>query len=246
MAAAAEAAGFDACSVTDHPFPPAAWVAGGGHHALDPLVTLAVAAAATSPAAAAHQHVHPRLRQSIHRRQGRRHPGRAVPGARHPRGGGGLLEGGVRCPWLPLRAAPPDARRRDRRDEAGVVRRTGGRGRARLVGPRQRDAAGAGNAAAPARLDRRQLPGRVAPRSRDGWVPFPARRAMAKAVRTAEVGDVADLRRSIEAMRAEADRRDRRGAPLDVCVTPFSHPHDRAPFGRRCWRGKRRKWPASG
>ena len=24
--------------MTDHPFPPAAWVAGGGHHALDPLV----------------------------------------------------------------------------------------------------------------------------------------------------------------------------------------------------------------
>jgi alkanesulfonate monooxygenase SsuD/methylene tetrahydromethanopterin reductase-like flavin-dependent oxidoreductase (luciferase family) len=48
MAAAAEAAGFDACHVTDHPFPPARWVAEGGHHALDPLVALAVAAAATS------------------------------------------------------------------------------------------------------------------------------------------------------------------------------------------------------
>ena len=29
MAAAAEAAGFDACSVTDHPFPPAAWSRAG-------------------------------------------------------------------------------------------------------------------------------------------------------------------------------------------------------------------------
>jgi alkanesulfonate monooxygenase SsuD/methylene tetrahydromethanopterin reductase-like flavin-dependent oxidoreductase (luciferase family) len=48
MAAAIEAAGFAACNVTDHPFPPADWVSNGGHHALDPLVTLAVAAAATT------------------------------------------------------------------------------------------------------------------------------------------------------------------------------------------------------
>ena len=48
MAAAIEAAGFAACNVTDHPFPPADWVSSGGHHALDPLVTLAVAAAATT------------------------------------------------------------------------------------------------------------------------------------------------------------------------------------------------------
>jgi len=47
VAAAAEAAGFDACHVTEHPFPPGQWVA-EGHHAVDPLVALAVAAAATT------------------------------------------------------------------------------------------------------------------------------------------------------------------------------------------------------
>ena len=47
MAAALEAAGFDACYVTEHPFPPDDWLAGGGHHALDPFVTLSLAAAAT-------------------------------------------------------------------------------------------------------------------------------------------------------------------------------------------------------
>ena len=47
MAAAAEAAGFDAVFVTEHPFPPDAWMETGGHHALDPFVTLAFAAAAT-------------------------------------------------------------------------------------------------------------------------------------------------------------------------------------------------------
>jgi probable F420-dependent oxidoreductase len=45
---AAEAAGFDAVYATEHPFPNVGWIAGGGHHALDPFVTLAVAAAATT------------------------------------------------------------------------------------------------------------------------------------------------------------------------------------------------------
>jgi probable F420-dependent oxidoreductase len=48
LARAAEDAGFAAVFVTDHPAPPAEWIAGGGHHTLDPLLTLAVAAAATT------------------------------------------------------------------------------------------------------------------------------------------------------------------------------------------------------
>src|SRR3954462_10323346 len=45
---AAEAAGFAAVFVTDHPAPPARWVRGGGHVTTDPLITLGFAAAATS------------------------------------------------------------------------------------------------------------------------------------------------------------------------------------------------------
>jgi probable F420-dependent oxidoreductase len=48
MAAAAEAAGFDAVYVTDHPAADDQWLAGGGHHALEPMVGLAFAAAATT------------------------------------------------------------------------------------------------------------------------------------------------------------------------------------------------------
>lgn len=48
LAVAAEKAGYDAVSVTDHPFPADAWLARGGHHALDPFSSLAFAAAATS------------------------------------------------------------------------------------------------------------------------------------------------------------------------------------------------------
>jgi probable F420-dependent oxidoreductase len=48
IAKAAEDAGFHACFVTDHPFPPHRWLHGGGHHALDPFVALSFAAAATA------------------------------------------------------------------------------------------------------------------------------------------------------------------------------------------------------
>lgn len=44
----AEAAGFHAVFVTDHPFPSAKWLSRGGHHSLDPFVALSFAAAATT------------------------------------------------------------------------------------------------------------------------------------------------------------------------------------------------------
>jgi probable F420-dependent oxidoreductase len=48
MARAAEAAGLAAVNVTDHPIPEDRWMAGGGHHALDPLVVLTQAGAVTT------------------------------------------------------------------------------------------------------------------------------------------------------------------------------------------------------
>ena len=48
IAAAAEAAGFDGFSLTEHPIPGANWLAQGGHQSVDPFVGLAFAAAATS------------------------------------------------------------------------------------------------------------------------------------------------------------------------------------------------------
>ena len=47
IACTAEAAGFNAGFVTDHPFPDDRWMRAGGHHALDPFVALAFAAATT-------------------------------------------------------------------------------------------------------------------------------------------------------------------------------------------------------
>lgn len=47
MAEAIERAGFDACWVTEHPFPSDEWMASGGHHSLDPFVALTAAAMVT-------------------------------------------------------------------------------------------------------------------------------------------------------------------------------------------------------
>jgi len=48
IAVAAEAAGFDGLSLTEHPIPGANWLAHGGHQSVDPFVALAFAAAATT------------------------------------------------------------------------------------------------------------------------------------------------------------------------------------------------------
>lgn len=47
VAHAAERAGFDALSLTEHPIPGARWLASGGHQSLDPFVALGFVAAAT-------------------------------------------------------------------------------------------------------------------------------------------------------------------------------------------------------
>jgi probable F420-dependent oxidoreductase len=43
-----EDAGFDAFSMSEHPYPDREWLAHGGHHAFDPFVSLSFAAAATT------------------------------------------------------------------------------------------------------------------------------------------------------------------------------------------------------
>lgn len=48
VARLAEEAGFDGFAMSEHPFPADSWLAGGGHHALDPFVSLSFAAAATA------------------------------------------------------------------------------------------------------------------------------------------------------------------------------------------------------
>jgi probable F420-dependent oxidoreductase len=48
VAKAVEDAGFQAFSMSEHPYPDKQWLATGGHHAFDPFVSLSFAAAATT------------------------------------------------------------------------------------------------------------------------------------------------------------------------------------------------------
>lgn len=48
VAKLAEEAGFDAFSMSEHPYPDRQWLERGGHHAFDPFVSLSFAAAATT------------------------------------------------------------------------------------------------------------------------------------------------------------------------------------------------------
>jgi probable F420-dependent oxidoreductase len=48
LAQAAEDAGWDALTITEHPIPGDKWLSAGGHHSLDPFVALAFAAAVTT------------------------------------------------------------------------------------------------------------------------------------------------------------------------------------------------------
>jgi probable F420-dependent oxidoreductase len=228
MAAAIEAAGFDACNVTDHPFPPGEWVNAGGHHSLDPLVTLAVAASATT-----------RLRL---------HTNVFVPAYRNPfiaaKGiatldnvSGGRVILGVAAGYLAGEFAALGAPYQDRGaalDSAIHAMRlawtgqevvddgAGWSARSNVMLPRPPAAARppiwiGGNS----RAARRR-----AAAVGQGWSPFPARRGLAAATGTAELDSPDALRRGIDELRSEAERHGRT-EPLDICMTPFSHPHDR-------------------
>ena len=223
-AAAAEAAGFDACFVTDHPAPDSKWLAGGGHHALDPFVALSFAAAATT-----------RLRVQTHILVlPYRNPlltaksvlsldvlsgGRVILGRRV-----GLPQTRVRGAGRRLRRAQRAHRRGDRRDAARVDRgRSRGRGEA-LPDARHLDAAPPPATAGPAHLDRRQQHRRdPAGRRNAGKVGF---RSRIPAVSLHECA-----RRSCRTSTSSARRmqilRDHaaeigRTEPIDVCFSPFA------------------------
>lgn len=226
MALAIEQAGFDACHVTDHPFPPARWVSSGGHHAPDPLVTLAVAATATT-----------RLRLHTHS---------LIPAYRNPfvvasgiatldaLAGGrvilGVAAGYLAPEFAALGASYPD--RGAALDAAIAAMKQAWTGRE--VTAHGAGWSAQGNVMRPRPATRPHPPiwfGGNSPAARrraaaagQGWSPFPAGRGLATATGTVPMDSPEALRRAIGDLRAEAGRLGRT-EPLDVCTTPFSHPH---------------------
>jgi probable F420-dependent oxidoreductase len=224
-ASAAERAGFDACYVTEHPFPPDSWLASGGHHALDPFVSLAVAAGATQRILL-HTNIlvlayrNPFLTAKAVASLDVASGGRVIVGT-----GAGYLE----PEFDALGASFVD--RNDRSDEALIAMKaawTGG-----SVEMKGLDFEARGNTMAPPPIQRPHPPiwvGGNSPRAirrvvdhAQGWSPFPLPAAGKARTRTAAIETVEDVAAGIDRMREYAAKQGRKDA-LDVNFVPFGMP----------------------
>lgn len=224
MARAVEHAGFDACYVTEHPFPTDAWLATGGHHSLDPFVALTAAAMATKKL---------RLHTNILVLPYRNPFLTAKSVASLDALSGGRVILGVAAGYLEGEYAALGAdfaERNEVTDEALVaMKRAWSGGSVELAG---RGFSAAGNTMLPRPVQTPHPPiwvggnTRVAMRRAvlhgQGWSPFPIPGAYAGRARTAAIEGVDDLRDRIAELRDYAKSVDRR-APLDVNFVPFGH-----------------------
>jgi probable F420-dependent oxidoreductase len=222
MARAAEDAGLDAVAVTDHPAPPARWVAGGGHHSLDPFVALAFAAAATTRLRLLTQVVvlpyrNPFLLAKAAASLDALSNGRLILGA-----AAGYLE-----PEFAALGAD-FAARNEASDEAIDVLRAVWRGEAVDVAGRRFHAKGTAQLPRPAQPagppiwiggNARRAIRRAVERG-DGWMPFPAPAKLAGWTRTTALESLDDLRAGLAYAREHAAAIGR-ATPLDVCLVPF-------------------------
>lgn len=222
MARAAEAAGFDAAFVTDHPAPEDRWLASGGHQALDPFVALSFVAAATT-----------RLRVQTHVLVAAyRNPFLAAKAiATLDVLSRGRVIVGIAAGYLEAEFAALGvdyAARNELSDEAIRSMKQIWSGESlSLAGQHFR---AAGHTVLPRPVQRPHPPLWIGGNSRramrravelgDGWLPFPAPARLAKRVHTAPMESEADLATGLTELR-ELARQAGRSAPLDICAAPF-------------------------
>src|SRR3954449_7688036 len=228
MAAAVEAAGLDAVFVTDHPAPADPWLRGGGHHAQEPMVALAFAAAATRRLML-HTHVYVAAY---------RNPflaAKSVATLQNLSGGRVLLgvAAGYLRPEFAALGVEFDARndllaetvRLMRRawteDGVGVeTDRFAARGVTQLPHPAPVPVWIGGNST-------RAM--RHAVELGDGWSPFPNPPAAARAVKTPAITNVEELATRLDTARSHAAEIGRT-EPLTICFAPFASSDDHATF----------------
>jgi probable F420-dependent oxidoreductase len=222
IARATEAAGFDASFVTEHPFPTDDWLASGGHHALDPFVSLAIAASATETLRL-HTNIlvlayrNPFLTAKAVASLDAVSGGRVIVGA-----GAGYLEGEFRALGADF------ANRNDRSDEALLAMKAAWSGPSVAMKGDAFEASG--NTMLPLPVQQPHPPiwiGGNSPRAirrsvdfAQGWSPFPLPAAGAGRTRTSAIEDVEDLAAGIDRMREYAAKQGRT-EPLDVNFVPF-------------------------
>jgi probable F420-dependent oxidoreductase len=222
VAAATEAAGYDACFVTEHPFPSDEWLASGGHHALDPFVSLAVAASATDRLLL-HTNIlvlayrNPFLTAKAVASLDAVSGGRVIVGV-----GAGYLEGEFDALGADFK------NRNDVSDDALIAMKAAWRGESVSLSRPGFEAVG--NTMRPPPVQQPHPPiwiGGNSPRAirrsvdfAQGWSPFPLPAAGAGRTRTAAIESVEDLAAGIVRMREYADQQGR-SEPLDVNFVPF-------------------------
>jgi probable F420-dependent oxidoreductase len=225
IAQAIEYAGFDACFVTEHPFPPDRWLEHGGHHAFDPFVGLAVAAAATR-SLKLHTNIlvlpyrNPFLVAKAIASLDVVSGGRVILGA-----GAGYLEG-----EFSALGASFDTRN-DRFDDALVAVQAAWTGDS--VAMSMTGFTVEGNTMRPRPVQRPRPPiwiGGNSPRAirravdfADGWSPFPLPATGAVRARSTAIESLDDLRMGISRMTDYAEMTGRETA-LDVNFVPFGLP----------------------
>lgn len=222
FARAAEEAGFDGISFTDHPAPTHRWLAAGGHDALDPFAALAFCAAVTErvkliPNVVVLPYRNPFLVAKSAATIDAMSDGRFVLAV-----GTGYLKGEYRALGVDF------DERNDLFDEAIEVLR--GVWSADDFSYEGRNFTARGQTANPkperpipiwiggnSRLSRRRV-ATVA----DGWVPFPAPRGLATTTRTVPLETVDDLRGMLDYLWQQVDAAGRDPAEIDVSFTTLA------------------------
>jgi probable F420-dependent oxidoreductase len=222
LSRAAEAAGFDAVFVTEHPFPEDRWLATGGHHAPDPFVCLSVAAAATTTVRLQTNLCIPAYRNpfmlaktvaTLDALSG----GRVILGI-----GAGYMEGEFTALGMPY------DERNELTDEAIAAMRAAWTGESVVMDGHHFQAAGNSMLPKPAQVDgppiwvggnsRRAM--RRAAELADGWVPMPSPAKANKRLKTPGIENVDDLRARIEEAHEYAESVGR-AAPLEIAFMPM-------------------------
>lgn len=222
MARAAEGAGFDACSVSEHPFPPLNWLNSGGHHTLDPLVTFGIMAAVTTRL---------RLHAGVWVLPYRNAFLSANALASLDAASGGRLIAGVAAGYLEaeFRALGADFEHRNEVSDQVL------RDMKQAWTGEPMEISGVSHRLRPLPHQKPHPPIWVGGNSRrairravdmgDGWMPFPNTEKAAPRTRTAKIETLDDLAERIGYAREYASRVGRK-APLDICFVPFGRRMD--------------------
>lgn len=222
MARGAEALGYEGVYVTDHPAPRQRFIEGGGHHALEPTVALAMAAAVTTRL---------RLMTNLYV-VAYRNPflaAKAIASLDSLSGGRVILGTGAGYLEPEFRALGADFERRNEALDGALDLMK------RIWTGEPVDASGPGfearqTVALPTPASKPHPPIWIGGNSKralrravekaDGWIPMPAPRAFAKYVRSAPLESLDDLRALLRYARGHAEQVGR-SAPLDVMFGPL-------------------------